>query len=62
MIKRGAKGDATLLKPTVIACVPLVLERIYKGKFLHIMRKIKLMVCFVSYGYFLYAVFSQELF
>jgi len=31
MIKRGAKGDATLLKPTVIACVPLVLERIYKG-------------------------------
>ena len=31
MIKRGQKGDATLLKPTVIACVPLVLERIYKG-------------------------------
>ena len=31
MIQRGAKGDATILKPTVIACVPLVLERIYKG-------------------------------
>ena len=31
MIKRGQKGDATILQPTVIACVPLVLERIYKG-------------------------------
>ena len=31
MIKRGQKGDATVLQPTVIACVPLVLERIYKG-------------------------------
>ena len=31
MIKKGQKGDATILKPTVIACVPLVLERIYKG-------------------------------
>jgi len=31
MIKRGAKGDATLLKPTVMFCVPLILDRIYKG-------------------------------
>ena len=31
MIKKGQKGDATILKPTFIACVPLVLERIYKG-------------------------------
>eukprot|EP00092_Neocalanus_flemingeri_P017052 GFUD01018440.1.p1 GENE.GFUD01018440.1~~GFUD01018440.1.p1 ORF type:complete len:721 (+),score=167.25 GFUD01018440.1:139-2301(+) len=31
MIKKGHKGDATILKPTAIACVPLVLERIYKG-------------------------------
>ena len=31
MIKRGQKGDASILKPTVICCVPLVLERIYKG-------------------------------
>ena len=31
MIKRGQKGDATILQPTVICCVPLVLERIYKG-------------------------------
>ena len=31
MIKRGQKGDATILKPTVICCVPLVLERVYKG-------------------------------
>ena len=30
MIKRGQKGDATILQPTVICCVPLVLERIYK--------------------------------
>ena len=31
MIKSGKKGDATILQPTAIACVPLVLERIYKG-------------------------------
>lgn len=31
MIKRGQKGDATVLKPTVMFCVPLILDRIYKG-------------------------------
>jgi len=30
-IKQGCKGDATILKPTVIASVPLMLDRIYKG-------------------------------
>jgi long-chain acyl-CoA synthetase len=30
MVKRGHKGDATVLKPTLIAAVPLVLDRIYK--------------------------------
>lgn len=30
-IKRGQKGDAVLLKPSVIASVPLVLDRIRKG-------------------------------
>jgi long-chain acyl-CoA synthetase len=30
MVKRGHKGDATVLRPTLIAAVPLVLERIYK--------------------------------
>jgi long-chain acyl-CoA synthetase len=30
MIKRGHKGDATVLRPTLIAAVPLVLDRIYK--------------------------------
>ncbi len=32
MVKRGHKGDATVLRPTLIAAVPLVLERIYKVK------------------------------
>lgn len=31
MIKSGAKGDATLLRPTVMCAVPLILDRIYKG-------------------------------
>jgi len=31
MIKKGALGDATVLKPTFMACVPLILDRIYKG-------------------------------
>ena len=31
MVKRGCPGDATLLKPTVMAAVPLMLDRIYKA-------------------------------
>lgn len=30
-IKRGSKGDATVLRPTIIASVPLILDRIYKS-------------------------------
>ena len=30
-IKKGNKGDATLLQPTLMASVPLILERIYKN-------------------------------
>ncbi|RWS01420.1 long-chain-fatty-acid--CoA ligase 3-like protein, partial [Leptotrombidium deliense] len=30
-IKQGAKGDATLLRPTAMAAVPLVLDRIRKA-------------------------------
>eukprot|EP00092_Neocalanus_flemingeri_P058794 GFUD01070172.1.p1 GENE.GFUD01070172.1~~GFUD01070172.1.p1 ORF type:complete len:453 (-),score=135.43 GFUD01070172.1:950-2260(-) len=31
MVKRGHKGDASVLKPTIMFCVPLILDRIYKG-------------------------------
>jgi len=31
MVAKGSKGDATELKPTVVALVPLVLDTIYKG-------------------------------
>ena len=31
MIKSGHKGDATVLQPTIMFCVPLILDRIYKG-------------------------------
>ncbi len=31
MVKRGCPGDATLLKPTIMAAVPLLLDRIYKA-------------------------------
>ena len=30
-IKRGCKGDASVLKPTLLASVPLMFDRIYKG-------------------------------
>merc|ERR1711915_402799 len=30
-IQKGASGDASILRPTMMACVPLVLDRIYKG-------------------------------
>ncbi|KAK7602450.1 hypothetical protein V9T40_008039 [Parthenolecanium corni] len=30
-IMRGTKGDASVLKPTIITAVPLILDRIYKG-------------------------------
>ena len=30
MVMRGKKGDASVLKPTFLFCVPLVLDRIYK--------------------------------
>ena len=30
-IKQGCAGDATVLKPTAIASVPLMLDRIYKA-------------------------------
>ena len=29
-IKRGSKGDASVLRPTILASVPLILDRIYK--------------------------------
>ena len=30
MVKRGSKGDASILRPTVMAAVPLILDRVYK--------------------------------
>ncbi|XP_050438693.1 fatty acid CoA ligase Acsl3-like [Adelges cooleyi] len=30
-IKRGTKGDARILKPTIMTAVPLILDRVYKG-------------------------------
>lgn len=30
-IKRGSPGDCTILQPTMMAAVPLILDRIYKG-------------------------------
>jgi len=31
MVKKGHKGDASILQPTIMFCVPLILDRIYKG-------------------------------
>jgi Long-chain acyl-CoA synthetases (AMP-forming) len=32
-IKRGTKGDASVLHPTALTAVPLILDRIYKGEY-----------------------------
>ena len=34
-IKPGGKGDASVLRPTVMAAVPLIIDRIYKGIIRH---------------------------
>jgi len=39
MVKRGEKGDATVLKPSIMFCVPLILDRVYKGVTDQIRRK-----------------------
>ena len=31
MIVSGQKGDASILQPTAMPCVPIILDRIYKG-------------------------------
>lgn len=31
LVKKGCKGDTTVLRPTYMCCVPLILDRIYKG-------------------------------
>ena len=31
MVVKGQKGDASILKPTIMAAVPLMLDRIYKA-------------------------------
>ena len=42
MIRAGGKGDAIVLKPTVMFAVPLVLERIYKGIQANVKKKCEL--------------------
>ena len=39
MIKKGQKGDASVLQPTIMFCVPLILDRIYKGATENIRKK-----------------------
>ena len=31
MVKRGYQGDASILRPTIMAAGPLMLDRIYKA-------------------------------
>lgn len=31
MVKIGCKGDTSILRPTIMFCVPLILDRIFKG-------------------------------
>ena len=40
-IKKGSKGDASELQPTIMAAVPEISERIRKGKIFMILSKIQ---------------------
>lgn len=40
-IKKGSKGDASELQPTIMAAVPEISERIRKGKIVTILSKIQ---------------------
>ena len=55
-IRKGEKGDATLLQPTIMVGVPLILDRIRKGIYDDINRKgliaRKLFDFLVDYKYF----------
>lgn len=48
-LMKGTKGDATLLKPTLMASVPLVLDRIRKAIFTSLNEKGPLMVKFFEF-------------
>ena len=45
-MKRGEKGDATVLKPSIMFCVPLILDRIYKVSILLMLLMILLVLMF----------------
>jgi len=53
MVKRGHKGDASVLQPSIMFCVPLILDRIYKGVTENIRKKgdfvVKLMDFCIKY-------------
>ena len=50
MIKRGGAGDATLLRPTVMFCVPLILDRIYKVMMIMMMMMMMMMIMMMLQG------------
>ena len=62
MIRTGGKGDAIVLKPTVMFAVPLVLERIYKGIQANVKKKFELFEKVFDYcvHYKIAAAYFQE--
>lgn len=46
-IKKGTKGDATVLKPTLLTAVPAILDRIRDGVVKKVL--IKLCICWQSF-------------
>ena len=51
MVKRGCKGDANVLKPTFMACVPLILDRVYKGVSISVSQGNKTFQAFFQWAY-----------
>lgn len=53
-IKRGTKGDATALRPTVMAAVPAILDRVREGVRKKV-REFSQVVLFISFSVFTHA-------
>ncbi|QQP54516.1 Longchainfattyacid-CoA ligase 3-like [Caligus rogercresseyi] len=50
-VMKGSKGDCSVLRPTLMCAVPLVIDRIYKGIHENLRRKSRFMQAFLHFCY-----------
>ena len=53
MVKRGTRGDAGVLRPTIMYCVPQILDRVYKGVTENIKKRLERNISISRRGKFL---------